>query len=280
MQADQRLAVVTGSNTGIGLEIARGLARLGVATVVTSRSKERALAAVTELRSAGEDLANLHAQQLDVDDDASVDEFVSWVQSTFSGGVSYLINNAAIAFKAADPTPFEGQTGPTLRTNVFQTVKITQKMLPLLNQNTTGAPTSRVVFMASQAGTYALSGCSKELQDRWVACDSLEGMNSLLHEFSSAVESGSHRARGWPSSNYGVSKLAVITAAKAYARELGPKGIVVTSVCPGHCATSMSSFTGQRSAAKGAETPVWLAAVASPEELQPGGFYFDKKLLR
>merc|ERR1711959_249654 len=128
------------------------------------------------------------------------------------GGVSVLVNNAAIAFKARDPTPFEGQTQPTLRTNVFSTNRMTETMLPLLQKG----ESSRIVFVASQAGTHALSGCSHELQKRWTdpALD-IEGVYSLLGNFATSVAQKSHVENGWPSSNYGISKLAVIASCKA-----------------------------------------------------------------
>ena len=55
--------------------------------------------------------------------------------------------------------------------------------------------------------------------------------------------------------------------------------------CPGYCATQMSSFKGPRSAAKGAETPVWLAlGQHALEQVVPlpqrtGGFWQDKALI-
>lgn len=267
-------AVVTGSNTGIGLEIARGLSRT-LPTVVTSRSLEKGKTAVEILKKSEPEL-DLHLIQLDIDDGTSVEAFCKTVDEKFPGGVSILVNNAAIAFKARDPTPFEGQTEPTLRTNVYSTLRFTEAILPRMKRASSGR---RIVFLASQAGTHALSGCSSDLQKRWTDPSlGIDGITSLLQEFQDGVSSGQYREKGWPSSNYGVSKLAVIAAARAYSKRLAEDGIIVASVCPGYCKTNMSSHRGNRDAAKGAETPIWLAT-ASGNSITSGGFYHDQQQL-
>lgn len=269
-QTKAAVAVVTGSNTGIGYEIARGLAG-SLPTILTSRNDERGRRALQSLREEGENL-DLHYHQLDIDDPESVDRFVGYVRDTF-GGVRVLVNNAAIAFKGSDPTPFEGQTEPTLRTNVYSTISFTEKMVPLLqNQNDT-----RIVFMASQAGTSALRSSSRSLQDRWMS-DTLgkDGIFELLDAFKASVRAGTHLADGWANTNYGMSKLAVIAAARSFGRDLATEGITVTSCCPGYCKTNMSSHRGNRSAAKGAETPIWLSLCDS-SATPPGSFWYDKE---
>ena len=58
------------------------------------------------------------------------------------------------------------------------------------------------------------------------------------------------------------------------------EGIMVAAVCPGYCATNMSSYKGPRSAAKGAETPVWLALEEDlPAGQMTGGLWHDKHVI-
>lgn len=278
MAAKRGCAIVTGSNQGIGLEIARGLARI-MPTVMTSRDMQRGQDAMATLLAEDPGL-DLTVQQLDITDDASVDRFVAWTESQYGDtGVDVLINNAAIAFKARDPTPFEGQTEPTLNTNCRKTFQFTDKMIPMVLKGGKGDDKGKIVFLASQSGTYALGGCAQPLQREWTNdALSVEGVLTLLQRFQSAVSNGTYREDGWPASNYGVSKLGVIAAAKAYSRNLDPQGVSVTSYCPGHCATNMSSFSGHRSAADGAETGIWLAT-SGRGDVSPGGFYSDKRLV-
>lgn len=63
------------------------------------------------------------------------------------------------------------------------------------------------------------------------------------------------------------------------ARDMLPFGIVVNACCPGYCSTRMSSHKGPRPAAKGAETPVWLATREGKAVDLTGGFYQDMELL-
>ena len=92
-------------------------------------------------------------------------------------------------------------------------------------------------------------------------------------EFVEDTAAGAHKGKGWPGTCYGFSKLCLI----AYTKILAMKndGILINSVCPGWCATDMSSHGGPRSAAKGAETPIFLAS--SDKVTSSGGFYQDLK---
>lgn len=143
MEPSQWIAVVTGANKGIGLEIARSLGKLeGVKCILGARSVERGTHAAQQLSADG---ANVEFRHLDIDDDASIHTFVDAIRSDY-GRVDILVNNAAIAFKGSDPTPFQEQTGPTFHTNFWQTIRLTDAVLPMMPAG------SRIVFVASTAG--------------------------------------------------------------------------------------------------------------------------------
>ena len=74
---------------------------------------------------------------------------------------------------------------------------------------------------------------------------------------------------------YCVSKTLLNAITKQLADELKGKNIAVNAVCPGWVRTDMGGLMASRSAAKGAETPVWLATEA-PQNLT-GKFLKDKK---
>ena len=61
--AEQRIALVTGGNRGIGLEVCRQLAQLGIKVVLGSRDLAKGVAAAEQLIAAGHLVA---ARQLDV----------------------------------------------------------------------------------------------------------------------------------------------------------------------------------------------------------------------
>lgn len=85
------MAVVTGSNKGLGHEIVLQLAREGVTVVSTARDAHRGLAAVESAVKAEQQLKRLiHFHQLDITNEQSVAELAAWLQSTF-GGIDILV---------------------------------------------------------------------------------------------------------------------------------------------------------------------------------------------
>lgn len=82
------MAVVTGSNKGLGFEIVRRLATNGITTILTSRDESRGIAAVNELKSEG--LENVLFHQLDVTSPESAAKLASWIKETF-GGIDLLV---------------------------------------------------------------------------------------------------------------------------------------------------------------------------------------------
>jgi 2-deoxy-D-gluconate 3-dehydrogenase len=85
-----KVALVTGGNRGIGLGMARGLARAGARVVIAARDVERSRAAVDELHDVGSPALSLTA---DVSDERSVDMLVNETVSR-CGRLDILVNNA------------------------------------------------------------------------------------------------------------------------------------------------------------------------------------------
>lgn len=76
-----RYAVVTGANKGIGLEIVKQLASLGVAVVLTARNEIRGRDAISKLHQIG--LSNVVFHQLDVLDALSIESLTKFIQQQF-----------------------------------------------------------------------------------------------------------------------------------------------------------------------------------------------------
>ena len=87
-----KVAIVTGGNGGIGLGMARGLAKAGARVVIAARNKEKSAAAVGELQALG---AGALAVGVDVTQEKSVDAMVSETMRQ-CGGLDILVNNAGI----------------------------------------------------------------------------------------------------------------------------------------------------------------------------------------
>lgn len=84
-------ALVTGSSSGIGLELARGLAQHGAAVLLNGRDEGRLTTAVEGLRSEGLDAS---AAPFDVTNEAGVKSGVATALA--SGNIDILVNNAGI----------------------------------------------------------------------------------------------------------------------------------------------------------------------------------------
>eukprot|EP00064_Thunnus_orientalis_P020682 superscaffoldBa00005824_g20826 len=124
-----KVAVVTGSNKGIGLAIVRALCKQFQGDVyLTARDVGRGQEAVKSLDSEGLK-AKFH--QLDINDLNSIITAAAFFKDKY-GGVDVLVNNAGIAFKVADTTPFAVQAEVTLKTNFFATRDMLTHFLPIV----------------------------------------------------------------------------------------------------------------------------------------------------
>lgn len=154
---DKPVALVTGANKGIGLQIAKDLAAHGLTVLVGSRDLGNGEAAAKTIDG------DAHALQLDVTDDASVTAAAERVRKEF-GRLDVLVNNAGISHTGKPGTPLErivqaGYVSTASReevralfeTNVFGVVAITQAMLPLLRES----PAGRIVNVSSSLGSLA-----------------------------------------------------------------------------------------------------------------------------
>ena len=225
------VALVTGANQGIGLQIAKDLAAHGLTVLVGSRDFEKGKAAA---ESVGPDA---HALQLDVTDPESISEAAARIQREF-GRLDVLVNNAGIVHGGGPGMSLEEMTESerpsqvtmqnlrqVFETNVFGVVAVTQAMLPLLQQ----APAGRVVNVSSTMGSLTM------IADPDFSYRSIVG------------------------AAYGPSKSALNAITIAFAIELESTSIKVNCVCPGYTATALNHFQGRRSVEQAAREPVRLA---------------------
>lgn len=179
-----------------------------------------------------------------------------------------MYSSLSVAFKAADPTPFQEQTKPTLEVNFRGTLQVTEALLPMLLESESGG---RIVNVASMAGK--LRQLSPALQREFSApALTIPRLHELVDTFERDVASGTHAAKGWGRSNYGFSKLAVIASTKVHA--LQHPSLKVNCCCPGYCQTDMSSNKGPRPPSEGAKNAVILATM---DHCPTGAFYENER---
>lgn len=218
-----KIALVTGANKGIGLEIARQLGERGVTVVLGARDEVRGKQAADTLAAQGLDVATL---RIDVTDDATIRAAAAEIERRY-GLLDILVNNAGIAGGYIGPP--SGTTLDHLRdvfgTNVFGVVAVTNAMLPLLRRAEVGC----IVNLASNVGSL-----------NWQADPEspIKYVNLLAYQ---------------------ASKTALSSVTLAYAKELRDTSIKVNSANPGHVATDINNHAGNRTPEQGAVIAVRLA---------------------
>jgi len=261
-----RVAIVTGSNKGIGYAIVRNLCQKFNGTVfLTARDVNRGHAAVESLKKLG---LTPEFHQLDIDDDNSISTFAKFIKDNY-GGIDVLVNNAAIAFKVDATEPFGEQAETTLRINYFDTLKVCEALFPLLR------PHARVVNVSSSAG-FLQRIPGEHLRKIFANPDlTVKELNETMESFIRDAKLGDHLGKGWPDSTYVVSKVGVSALSRIQQREMlkDPReDIVINHVHPGYVDTDMSSHKGVLTIDQGAEAPTQLALL--PEgTTKPKGDY-------
>lgn len=154
----QKVALVTGANKGIGLEIARQLGQQGITVLIGSRDATRGEAAASQLRSEGLDA---HAIKLDVESQEDIAALAGTIESQF-GRLDILVNNAGTLLDRDGLTPENFRR--TYEINVIAPFFITQALLPLLK----AAPEGRIVNQSSILGSIA-TNASNAINAGWLA---------------------------------------------------------------------------------------------------------------
>ncbi len=147
---EDKFALVTGSNRGIGLECVRQLCERGYPTLLTSRRPEDGQQVMDQFKKF-KDLLTYH--QLDVTDDTSIQRIQAFIKDKW-GRLDILINNAGINYdtwQQAHDADLENVM-ETLQTNLMGPWKVSQAFIPLMRKHKYG----RIVNVSSGAG--ALKG--------------------------------------------------------------------------------------------------------------------------
>lgn len=229
---DKPVALVTGANQGIGLQVARDLAANGFTVLVCSRNLERGVAAALTING------DARAVHLDVTDRPSVVAAAERVREEL-GRLDVLVQNAAISHTRKEPGQSIQEYARTTRpsnvsldemravweTNVFGVLTVYQAMLPLLR----ATPGARIVNVSSGAGSLTAN----------------------------SDPTFPHRPIFGPV--YPASKSALNALTVAMANELESEGIPVNAVSPGFTKTGLNGFSGTDTVEEGAREIVRVA---------------------
>lgn len=231
-----KIALITGANKGIGLEIARQLGKQGITVLLGVRDENRGREAAEKLQA--EDI-DARSVQLDVTDQNTIDAAANYIDSEF-GKLDILVNNAGIAIDNAPPSQLDIEVlRRTYDTNVFGVFAITKAMLPLLRKSDAG----RIVNMSS-------------------------GLGSLAQNTDPNYEYAQLKLLAYNSSKTALNAMTI-----QFAHELRDTPIKVNAADPGYVATDINDYRGTRTVEQGATAPVRLATLPADG---PTGGYFDE----
>lgn len=210
------IALVTGANQGIGLQVAKELVANGYTVLLGSRDFKKGKIAANGIGDRAIPI------QLDVTDQASIADAADRIRKEF-GRIDVLVNNAGISQAGRPGRTFEeatnegrasiaslGEVKAIWETNVFGVIAVTQAMLPLIKESSAG----RIVNVSSALGSLNLNA------DPAYPYRAIFGVG------------------------YAASKTALNAVTLSFSIDLAPSNIAVNAVSPGFPATALNNFQG------------------------------------
>jgi NAD(P)-dependent dehydrogenase (short-subunit alcohol dehydrogenase family) len=228
----KKIALVTGANKGIGLEVARQLAASGCVALVGARNAALGKEAAAKLIAEGLDIRFV---LIDVNYLSTITAAAENIARDF-GRLDILVNNAGINDPADGPalTAHVDAVERVLRTNFLGVLVVTQAMLPLLRKSAAG----RIVNVSSGLGSLTRTASPNPSSTNLIG--------------------------------YSASKAALNMLTVQLARLLSDTAIKVNSAAPGYTATALNNFRGTQTIPEGAVEAVRLALL--PDDGPTGSF--------
>lgn len=217
----KKIALVTGANRGIGLEISKQLAEKGFHVILTSRNKSKGINVAKKLLAKNLDVEYF---LLDVTKEKSIKDLLTFLKKKYNH-LDVLVNNAGVLLdrkESKSTSVFDVDLSTikkTLETNTYGPLLLCKYLIPLMKKNNYG----RIVNISS-------------------------GMGQLTDMFG-----------GYP--GYRLSKVSLNAVTKIFSDETKKYNILINSMCPGWVRTDMGGMNATRSVEKGAETAIWLATL-------------------
>lgn len=239
MEANKKIAVITGSHKGLGLAIARKLTlEEDILVIITSRKESDGQTTQQKLKTEG---IEVDFHQLDVTNNSSVNRFIEWVTSVH-GGVDILINNAGVnpsqVLEEASILTAKPETiMDTFSTNAIGVLRMCQAVIPLMKQKGYG----RIVNVSTE----------------------MASLQQIPQDF-------------YPSSpSYRISKVGLNAVAIMLAKEVKNTNILINNYSPGWMKTDIGGEDAPFTAEEGAETAVYLATL--PDDGSQAGFFAEMR---
>jgi NAD(P)-dependent dehydrogenase (short-subunit alcohol dehydrogenase family) len=267
------VVVITGANTGIGLELVKQLVyhETKYIVILTSRDRKKGEAAVHSLDPMKYYADRLKYMQLDVSSQSSIGKFVNQILKT-DKGVDVLVNNARTNPEGWDFGPkakFPIETAElVLGTNFFGAVHLTEALLPHMNSG------GHVVNITSKLGRLREISNHRTREILTRSDMTFQDLMDIANGYLDSVRVGDYKTKGWPAHNYIVSKVLLNIYSQELARRLQGR-IRVNAVCPGRTKTKFGGLLAPKSVVSGAKTPLKLV---KSTDTGSGQFWEDEQV--
>lgn len=174
-EGHSKVAVVTGSSSGIGREVSLMLARNGFTAYATMRN----MAKNSELKTiADREKLPLKTIHLDVTDDISVKNAIQAIFDE-SNRIDILVNNAGYGLTGALEDLDIGEIKSQYETNVFGLIRTTQNVLPIMRKQNSGT----IVNISSGLGRFGIAASSAYVSSKFAVEGLSESMSYELEPF-------------------------------------------------------------------------------------------------
>lgn len=235
---EQKIALITGANKGLGFETARQLGKQNIKILIGARDETRGGEAAEKLKNEGFEAEFV---LLDVSDAQTHEAAAKYVEES-CGKLDILVNNAGIALDSGEKlNEISLETiRKTFDTNFFGVIAVTQAFLPLIKKSESG----RIVNVSS-------------------------GLGSLAQNSDSDWDFSAVKPLAYNSSKTALNMFTVILA-----HELKDTKIKVNSADPGYTATDLNRNSGTKTVEQGASIIFDLATLA--DDGATGGYFDDQ----
>ena len=173
--SNQKVAVVTGSSSGIGFETSLTLARRGFFTYATMRNIGKGASIKSVATKEG---LPIRVAQLDVTEDRSINDAVHSIISDV-GKIDVLVNNAGYGLNGAFEDLAMEEIKAQFETNLFGVIRVSQAVLPIMRKQKSGI----IINISSAAGRFGYPGESAYVSTKFAIEGLSESMEYELEPF-------------------------------------------------------------------------------------------------
>jgi len=256
--SQRRNLLITGANKGIGYVTVEKLISEPAPydIILTSRDKKLGEQAISTLRvKHPNSKSTLTYYQLDVNDDQSIENLVSWLKES-NRKLDVLINNAGVLHRESD----DKLKHHTIQTNFFSVVKLTEKLVPLLTED------AKILQISSMLGQLAIQGptLQKALSDPNLTEKQLYDIaNNIIELTKDFTPWGPFSEPSYPASK---------ALLNAYVKNFLPSKVKsnqqVYAIHPGWVKSDMAGDEAPQALEEGADTPVYLVNLPFKKDLE------------